>query len=126
MPQGLGRVEGGAHLLADQLAQCPVVARCRQRDVADVLVDVETRLVLPVRLAAARARPHNALVEAAEGRKALVEEDAQALDVGLAVEHQDTGDHHQVGWVFHPQPGRVDARHRDEPGHRGVIVGRSA
>ena len=89
---------------------------------AHVVVDVEPRVVLPVQHPRAHARPHDALVKTPEGRKPFVEQRAQSLDVDPAVERHDAGDHHQVGWVFHPQPGRVDARHGDEPGHRPVIL----
>ena len=122
VPQRLGRVERCAHQLADELAQCFLSAGWRERDVAHMVVDVELRIVLPVQHAAAHAGPRHALVEATEWSEAFVEQRAQPLDVDLAVERQDSRHHHQVGRVFHPQPRGVNARHRDQPGHRAVIL----
>jgi hypothetical protein len=94
--------------------------------VAEVVVYVEVVVVLPVRQAPARPRTHDTLVEATEWLESTVEDDPEALEVHLAVERHDARDHHEVGWVFHPQPGRIDACHRDPFGHSAVIIGRAA
>ena len=89
---------------------------------ADVVVDVEARVVLPVGQVATQARPNDTLMKPAEWREAPVEQRSESLDVDSAVESEDACDHHQVGRVLHPQPSGVDARHRDQPGHRAVIL----
>src|SRR5207249_8764363 len=122
VPQRLGGVERGAHQLADEVAQGLVSPGRGKRDVADVVADVEMRVVLPVEDAGSQAGADNALVESPKGGKAFVEQRAQPLEVDIAVECQYTRHHHQVGRVLHPQPRRIDARHRDQSGHRAVIL----
>src|SRR5450759_5691438 len=119
-----GLLESSGALMSslDHLSQ-PVIASGRgQGDVAEVVVDVEVGIVLPVRQAPARPRTDDTLVEATKWPESTVEDDAEALELDLAVERHDAGHHHQVGWVFHPQPGRIDACHRDPLGHSAVII----
>lgn len=115
--QRLGEIERQAHELADHLSQSVIATRRGQGEVAQVVVDLEVEVVFPVWRAPARAGSDDALVEAAEWFEAAFEDQAESFEVHSAVEGHDAGDHHEVGWVFHPQPGRIDACHRDPLGH---------
>ena len=109
VPQGFGEVERVAHQCADHVAKGLVSTWGRQRDVRHVVRDFELRVVDPMREAASGARPHHLLMEPGKRRKAAIKDGPQSLQIDLAFEGQYAGDHHQVGRVFHAQPGGIDA-----------------
>ena len=127
-PRWAPPVQWLAALRAAPALQHDVVARCRQVDHLDVVVEVELAVLHPPGHQQRVGRRHDALAEhRMPVQHAIDEERPQRVHVHRPVEPEDGRDHHRVAGVLAPEP---DGVRRGEPGgheihsRRGRRVGR--
>ena len=112
LPQRAVALQRCRDTVGDERLQRGPVVRRRQRDVVEVQLGIEARVVLPVR-SGEQGALDRALAEAREAPDHPLEEGrAAAGPVDRRVEPEDGVDDHEVRRAIHVQPGRVGGGHR--------------
>ena len=112
VPQRLLVVERRAREVVEQREQRMPVARRRQRDMVEVLFDVEIGHVLPMGRSDRQSLFDHALAEAREAGRSLPVDRLDLFEVQRRAGEQDARDHAQVHRTIDVVPRRVHRRHR--------------
>ncbi len=94
----------------DGLAELRIPPGIRQDDVADVVIEVEIRVGLPV--GPPPLRHHHPPVEARDGEQPASDDLPEPLQAHRLGQDENPIDVHEVRRIVHPQPGEVDAGKR--------------
>ncbi len=108
LPQRLAVIQRRAHQGANQLLQRPLVVGVGQADAVQVGVNVEVGIVFPIVRGKGQRRPHHALPEAVELQQPALDQRPKIGHIDWSRKGQHPRDHHQIGRVFHLEPGGID------------------
>ena len=117
LPERPGRIERRPGEPRDERLELLLARGTRQRDVNQVMLDVEVVGRLPK---GAGRRLHRPLAEAPEPEKPFLDRPSQRARRHSLREREHRADHHQVARMVHPEPSRVDRRDLVAPCHAKV------
>jgi hypothetical protein len=109
MPQRLAEIERRTHQIADERLKFTLAAGRRQCNSMNVRIEIEIWIDLPFRQNTGRSPRFHPHPKTIKDQQPLLDDPMQPCDVDRLIEHQDAGDHHEVGGVFHPQPRGIGA-----------------